>query len=71
MVIKRTSRNKLAITISSDVENDGLQRLIDYVKYLEATAKSNAKQPDIDKLAEEVNRNWWKKNSKRLLGVKL
>ena len=71
MVIKRTSRNKLEITISSDVENDGLQRLIDYIKYLEATTKSKTKQSDIDKLAEEVNRKWWKKNRKRLLGVKL
>lgn len=64
MIIKRTSRNKLAITISSDFENDGLQRLIDYVKYLEATTKSKAKQSDIDKLAEEVDRKWWAKTRK-------
>ena len=71
MIIKRTSRNKLAITISSDFENDGLQRLIDYVKYLEATTKSKAKQSDIDKLAEEVDRKWWAKNKGRFPKGKL
>ena len=65
MVIKRTSRNKLVVTISSDVENDGLQRLIDYIEQLEATAKSKVKQRDIDKLAGEVDRKWWTKNKRR------
>jgi hypothetical protein len=45
----------------------GLQRLIDYVKYLEATSKSKAKQSDIDKLADQVNSGWWAKNSKRFI----
>ena len=67
MVIERTTKNKLVITISSAVDSYGLQRLIDYVKYLEATSKSKAKQADADKLAEEVNTSWWAKNKKRFL----
>lgn len=67
MVIERTTKNKLVITISSAIDSYGLQRLIDYVKYLETTSKSKAKQSDADKLAEEVNTSWWTKNKKRFV----
>ena len=66
MLIERTN-NQIVITVSSGVDSFGLQRLIDYVKYLEATAKSKAKQSDADKLAEEVNGNWWAKNHNRFI----
>jgi len=67
MVIERANKNKLTITLSSSIDSYGLQRLIDYVKYLEATSKSKAKQSEIDKLADEVNTSWWSKNKKRFL----
>jgi len=38
--------------------------------YLEATSKSKAKQSDIDKLADEVNTNWWNKNKHRFITEK-
>ena len=67
MTIERANSNQITITVSSSVDSFGLQRLIDYVKYLEATSKGKAKQSDIDKLANEVNATWWKKNSKRFI----
>ena len=67
MLIERTNNNQITITVSSSVDSFGLQRLIDYVKYLEATAKSKAKQSDIHKLADEVNASWWNKNRKRFI----
>lgn len=67
MLIERTDGNKITITVSASVDSFGLQRVIDYIKYLEATAKSKAKQSDIDKLADEVNASWWKKNRKRFI----
>lgn len=67
MLIERTDNNQITITVSSSVDSFGLQRLIDYVKYLEATAKSKAKQSEIDKLADEVNADWWNKNRKRFI----
>jgi len=67
MTIERSTKNKLTITVSSSVDSYGLQRLIDYVKYLEATSKSKAKQAEVDKLADEVNASWWSKNKKRFL----
>ena len=65
MLIERRDNNQITITVSSEIDSFGLQRLIDYVKYLEVTAKSKAKQSDIDKLADEVNAGWWAKNRKR------
>jgi hypothetical protein len=67
MLIERTDNNQIVITVSSGVDSFGLQRLIDYVKYLEATAHSKAKQTDADKLADEVNATWWAKNRKRFI----
>lgn len=67
MLIERTNNNQITITVSSAVDSFGLQRLIDYVKYLEATSKSKAKQSDVDKLADEVNAIWWNKNRKRFI----
>ena len=67
MLIERTTNNQITFTVSSSVDSFGLQRLIDYVKYLEATSKSKAKQSDIDKLADKVNASWWTKNRKRFI----
>jgi hypothetical protein len=66
MLIERNN-NQITITISSTINSFGLQRLLDYLKYLEATSKSKAKQSEIDKLADEVNEKFWNKNRKRIL----
>ena len=65
MIVERIENNKITISFSSGTDIFGIQRLIDYAKYLEATSKSKAKQSDIDKLADEVNQNWWEKNKHR------
>lgn len=62
MVIERIENNQIKITLSSGVDAFGLQRLIDYVKYLEATVDSKATQADVDQLADEVNGSWWSKS---------
>jgi hypothetical protein len=67
MLIERTNNNQIVITVSSAVDSFGLQRLIDYVKYLEATSKSKAKQSNVDKLADQVNASWWNKNRKKFI----
>jgi len=66
MQIER-KKNQTQITVSSTVDSFGLQRVIDYVKYLEATSKSKSKQSDIDKLADQVNDSWWAKNKTRFI----
>ena len=67
MHIERTSNKEITITVSSSIDSFALQRLIDYIKYLEATSKSKAKQSDVDKLADEANLSWWAQNRQRFI----
>ena len=66
MLIKRTSR-EVIIRLPASVDTTGLQRLVDYLSYKEATANSKATQEQVDKLASEVKKGWWKKNRKRFI----
>ncbi len=66
MTIERTSE-EIIIRLPSYVDTEGLQRLVDYLTYKEATAKSKAKQPDVDALAAEVKEGWWAKNKDRFV----
>ena len=66
MLIERT-RDEVIIRLPSYVDTEGLQRLVDYLSYKEATSKSKAKQSDVDKLAKEVKKGWWTKNRERFI----
>ena len=66
MKIERTS-NEVIIRFPSYVDTAGLQRLVDYLTYKEATAKSKAKQSDVDALTKEVKAGWWAANRSRLI----
>ena len=44
-----------------------MQRIMDYIEYLEATSKFNVTQKDADKLADEFNENWWNENRNRFI----
>ena len=66
MLIERTT-SEVIIRLPSYVDTDGLQRLIDYLSYKEATAKSKAKQSDVDKLSKSVKKGWWAKNRSRFI----
>jgi len=66
MLIERTD-TEVIIRLPSYVDTDGLQNLVDYLSYKEATAKSKAKQADVDKLAKQVKKGWWAANQNRVL----
>jgi hypothetical protein len=66
MQIERTT-DEIVIRIPSYVDTQGLQRLIDFLTYREATAKSKAKQSEVDELAKEVKKGWWDKNRSRFV----
>ncbi len=66
MVIERT-KNEVIIRLPSYIDTDGLQNLISYLTYKEATDKSQAKQADVDKLAKNVKKGWWGKNRRRFI----
>jgi hypothetical protein len=64
MVIERT-QDEVIIRLSSSFETDDLQNLIDYIQFKELTSKSTATQDDVDKLASEINKDWWNNNKHR------
>lgn len=66
MTIERND-SEIIIRIPGNVDTEGLQRLINFLIYREATAKSKATQEEVDELAKEVNKNWWEENKDRFL----
>jgi hypothetical protein len=66
MLIERTSR-EVIIRLPASVEVIGLQRLVDYLTYTEATRSSKATQEQVNELAAAVKKGWWKKNQKRFI----
>ncbi len=66
MTIQR-AENQIVITLPASVDLEGVQRLINYLLYKEATKDSQAKQEDVDKLAREANKQWWEENKHRFL----
>ena len=55
MLIERTSR-EVIIRLPATVDTLGLQRLVDYLTYKDATANSKATQVQVDKLASDVKK---------------
>lgn len=66
MVIERTSK-EVIIRLPLYVDTKGLQRLVDYLTYKEATAKSKARQSDVDALAKKAKKGWWAINRSRFV----
>ena len=66
MTIERID-NQIIITLPAAIDLEGVQRLINYLLYNEATKDSKAKQEDVTKLAREVNKQWWEENKHRFL----
>jgi len=66
MLIERTD-SEVIIRLPSHVDTKGLQKLIDYLTYKEATSKSKAKQSDVDLLAKKIKKGWWAQNRDRFI----
>lgn len=66
MDIQRTE-SEIVFRLPANIDTLGLQRIIDYLKYKEATAESNVDQSEVDKLAKESKSNWWKENKHRFV----
>lgn len=66
MLIERTKK-EIIIRLPTSVDTTGLQSLIDYLTYKEATSQSKVKQSDVDELSTEVKKGWWANNRSRLI----
>lgn len=66
MLIER-NKKEIIIRLPASVNTTGLQSLVDYLTYKEATSESKVKQSDVDELSNEVKKGWWAKNRSRLV----
>jgi hypothetical protein len=66
MIIERTSK-EILLKISPNVDKFGIERVLEYIEYLELTSSQIVNQSDVDKLADELNETWWKQNKNRFL----
>jgi hypothetical protein len=66
MLIQQTP-TEIIIRLPSNVDTEGLQRLINFLQYREMVAKSIATQEQVDLLAKQVNKNWWDKNKDKFM----
>lgn len=66
MKVERTD-NEIVIRIPNSMDVESAQRIIDYIRYLEITSKSQATQEDVDELSTEINREWWENNKDTFL----
>lgn len=60
MILERT-KNEILVRLPAFVDLTELQNMIDFLKYKELTAKSKAKQSDVDELSKLVNKSMWNK----------
>lgn len=63
----QTIGNQIIITLPATIDLEGVQRLVNYLLYKEATKDSKAKQEEVDQFAREVNKQWWEENKHRFL----
>lgn len=66
MTIERTA-NEIILKLPVNTSIEEIQRFLNYLHYKEIVSSSKATQEDVDQLAREVNKNWWKKNKHRFL----
>jgi len=50
-----------------NVDKFGMQRVLEYIDYLEMASNTKATQDDADRLADELNEDWWKRNRERFI----
>jgi len=66
MIIERTDK-EIVIRIPDNVDIEGVQKFINYIRYKELTSGSKAEQKDADSLADKIDKNWWLKNKDRFI----
>ena len=66
MIIERTKK-EVIIRLQPTVDTEELQELANLLRYKEITSKYKTRQKEVDKIASDVNKNWYKKNRDNLL----
>lgn len=60
MILERTN-DEILVRLPAYVDLSELQNMLDFLQYKELTAKSKAKQTDVEELSKTVNKSIWTK----------
>ncbi len=66
MVLERTEK-EIIIRLPNNIDWSDLESILKYIRYREIEPATQVKQGDIDRLASEINKNWWAENQHRFL----
>jgi hypothetical protein len=66
MIIERTE-SEIIFRLPSDFGSLGLDNIIRYLKYMESTKDSKAKEKIVDEIANESKARWWAENKNRFI----
>jgi hypothetical protein len=66
MKIERTSK-EIILTLPGDIDIGVLQRIVNYLKFNEATKDSQATEEEANALADESKKDWWRENKGRFV----
>jgi hypothetical protein len=59
--------HEIIMHIPSFVNIENIQRVIDLIVYKEATARSQATQDEVDRIAKDAKKDWWLVNKERFI----
>lgn len=68
MEIQRTE-NELIIRLPKEVNinMEYLQKLLDYLRFIEISTKSQATEKQIQELTKDINKSWWQTNKNKFI----
>lgn len=58
--------NEIVVRIPENINAQLLEGILDYLKAKSILSKSKATQQNADQLSNEIEKDWWKKNKKRI-----
>ena len=59
---------EIVVRIPENIDAYLLENILDYLKGKSILAKSKGRQKDADRIANEIENNFWKRNKKKLVG---
>ena len=65
MIVQRLN-NEILVRFSAGTKTSKIQTILDYLRYEELTAKSTAKEEDVDELLKEVKKGRWNRTKEEL-----
>lgn len=66
MTIEQTDK-EIIVRLSPSINIEDLQDFLNYARYRELTSAFKVDQEEVDKLADEINRDWWNENRDKLI----